>query len=114
MNPTEPTPTVRETIAQILQPMHDNGQDGLALCSYETGRWPQPHTCGLPEAVDAILAAIDKDVIGDDLHVNGINCPKWLKPKEGESWEGAIRYEQGYNAAKAEQRTKLYEEAKNG
>lgn len=50
---------------EILALIHDNGQDGLALCGYETGRWPKPHTCGLPEARTQILALIE-EVIGSD------------------------------------------------
>lgn len=29
-------------------------------CSYQTGRWPKPHDCGLPEALKAVTAHFNK------------------------------------------------------
>lgn len=80
-----------DKLDEVLAPIHNSG---YFACSYETGRWPKPHDCGLPEAKEQIIKLFQREVIGEDVPIY-------------DTEENYLYNNVGANNLRAEQRKKL-------
>lgn len=105
--PTRDEPMVgatEDSVPEEATPEVEGGDDELNKAldlitikiSFQSNTRPE-FSITLSEAATAIRAAI-RDGIPEKVHYNDETVPKYLKPRAGETWEHALRHEQGFNA----------------